>query len=162
MFSITKENPFYSLNYLLLITLKQLSFEQKKCLTCKRCELQCGISHKDITIKDLLIKDFIVSNPRLKIYLKDGKPKLQKCMQCKKPKCIEVCEPNAIFKREDGLVLIDYAKCNSCMKCINACPFHAMYQVDSKPIKCDLCFGNPECVKGCKSFALTFKERKEV
>jgi Fe-S-cluster-containing hydrogenase component 2 len=42
------------------------------------------------------------------------------------------------------------------MRCVDACPFGAMYaHSDCKqPIKCDMCSGEPRCVETCPKSAL--------
>lgn len=47
------------------------------------------------------------------------------CMHC--GYCIEVCPHNAIYRREDGLVIIDPDKCTGCMTCVSQCPYNAIY-----------------------------------
>lgn len=47
------------------------------------------------------------------------------CMQCDKPPCTSVCPVKATWKREDGIVVIDYDKCIGCGYCIMACPYSA-------------------------------------
>lgn len=47
------------------------------------------------------------------------------CMQCDNPGCTRVCPVKATWKREDGLVTIDYRKCIGCRYCLVACPYGA-------------------------------------
>ena len=52
------------------------------------------------------------------------------CMHCDNPTCIEKCPiEGAIYKREDGLVIIDPDKCTGCRKCLqeSACPYDTIY-----------------------------------
>jgi len=53
-------------------------------------------------------------------------------------------------------VKIDRELCISCFKCLEACPFGAIFAHPDcpGPIKCDLCGGDPECVKACPKEAI--------
>jgi len=70
-----------------------------------------------------------------------------------------VCPVKALARDEGiGRVTIDYDLCIGCRFCVAACPFGAM-GVDSlarKVIKCDLCDGDPTCVKFCETKALQY------
>ena len=47
------------------------------------------------------------------------------CMQCGNAPCLEVCPTTATFRREDGIVDIDYKLCIGCGYCVVACPYLA-------------------------------------
>ena len=67
--------------------------------------------------------------------------------------CIEACKFDAMKKRE-GIVYVDYEKCTGCSLCETKCPLHAVWIHEKKAYKCDLCNGNPQCVKFCSQTAL--------
>jgi phenylacetyl-CoA:acceptor oxidoreductase subunit 1 len=47
------------------------------------------------------------------------------CMHCSDPPCVPVCPTKATFKRDDGLVAMDYDICIGCGYCAMACPYQA-------------------------------------
>ena len=86
------------------------------------------------------------------------------CMHCKNPPCLNVCPTKAIYKRADGIVLIDHEKCIGCRYCVWACPYGSMqFNPDTGIVeKCILCSQRidkgekPACVDSCPGRALTF------
>ena len=81
------------------------------------------------------------------------------CQQCDDPPCLAACPSEAIF-RDEGLdrVLINHQKCVGCRMCVSACPFGAMGfdEERGKSFKCDLCGGDPKCVRICSTGALVY------
>jgi len=47
------------------------------------------------------------------------------CLHCENPPCTDVCPVSATYRRDDGLVVIDYDLCIGCRYCMVACPYGA-------------------------------------
>jgi len=73
------------------------------------------------------------------------------CAQCQNYPCVKSCPVQALSTDGNGAVLVDREKCTSCGSCIRACPGTVPYlhPGDNKATICDLCGGDPECVKVC-------------
>lgn len=128
---------------------RKLAVIPEQCSGCKLCELVCAIGH------------FGVNNPKksaVRVLVTYPQPVVRMpvvCSQCKVPVCADAC-PVGALKRTDGIVRLDPETCISCMKCVEACPFGAIYAHEDveHPIKCDLCGGRPACVEVCPKGAL--------
>ena len=55
-------------------------------------------------------------------------------------------------------MLIDYDTCIGCRSCVTVCPFGARNYntVDKEILKCDLCGGDPQCVRFCEMKAVDY------
>jgi tetrathionate reductase subunit B len=93
------------------------------------------------------------------------------CNHCDNAPCIASCKIGAIYKREDGLVIIDPVKCTGCKSCVDACPYKAIYFNDDLNLaqKCTGCahlldsgWKEPRCVDACPTLALKFMEESEA
>lgn len=45
------------------------------------------------------------------------------CMHCDDPPCAQACPNQAIYRRPDGIVLVDKEKCAGVGRCVEACPY---------------------------------------
>lgn len=80
------------------------------------------------------------------------------CAHCTYPACLASCPRKAIYKREeDGIVLIDQARCKGYGECVRACPYKkSMYNAYTRVSeKCVGCYPaveqglQPMCVQNC-------------
>ncbi len=125
------------------------------CTGCKLCELVCS-----------LVKEGEVNPAKARIYIEEylfeGMRVPRVCVNCTEPLCIPSCPTEAITKdRETGWTKIDYDECTQCMACVDACPYGGIRASrENTVLKCDLCGGDPECVKFCVIQAISFAPRK--
>ena len=78
---------------------------------------------------------------------------------------MNVCPVKAISRDEElGRIFVDYDVCIGCRSCVGVCPFGAMsFNIKDKQVfKCDLCDGEPQCVRFCEEKAVDFLEVDEV
>jgi len=69
------------------------------------------------------------------------------CNHCTYPACLAACPRKAIYKRpEDGIVLIDQARCRGYRKCVEQCPYKKpMYRPTTRTSeKCIACYPRVE------------------
>jgi carbon-monoxide dehydrogenase iron sulfur subunit len=87
------------------------------------------------------------------------------CLHCEQAWCLEVCPAGAIGRSAStGAVEIDAEACAGCKMYLLACPYGAIrFDAQARVArKCDLCGGDPQCVKFCISGALQHVEAAEA
>ncbi len=97
------------------------------------------------------------------------------CSHCQDPACAKAAENGAVYKRPDGIVIIDPEKARGQKQIVEACPIGAVYWNEELqlPQKCTMCaellddpdylsyLGDkklkvPRCVEACPNQALIF------
>ena len=86
------------------------------------------------------------------------------CMHCDNAPCITAAQNNAVYKRPDGIVIIDPQKSGAQNQKVDSCPYGRIYWNGALqiPQKCTLCAhlidagSNPKCVDVCPMNAITF------
>jgi Fe-S-cluster-containing hydrogenase component 2 len=86
------------------------------------------------------------------------------CRGCVDAKCVKACPERAISQSQTtGLLIIDDEKCKGCDWCVQACDHGGItiHAETGKAIACNLCEGDPQCVKACPEEALEVVETDE-
>jgi molybdopterin-containing oxidoreductase family iron-sulfur binding subunit len=111
----------------------------------------------------------------------EGHPLPILCNQCATPACVRVRPTSATWKREDGVVMMDWHRCIGCRYCMAACPYgsRSFNWSDPRPYirnltadfptrtkgvveKCNFCEERladgraPACVEACRQKAIVF------
>ncbi|KLU62363.1 tetrathionate reductase subunit B precursor [Peptococcaceae bacterium CEB3] len=105
-----------------------LLVDLQRCLGCDTCTLAC--KQENGTPRDVFFARVLNMEtgtfPKVKrSYL----PVL--CNHCADAPCLRACPNKAIFRRSDGIVLIDQDRCNGTGACVSACPYGNIFLTPS-------------------------------
>ena len=90
------------------------------------------------------------------------------CSHCANPACMAAAKDGAVYKRDDGIVIIDPDKAVGQKQIVDACPIGAIYWNEELQLaqKCTMCAEllddpdypgfEPRCVEACPNQALVF------
>ena len=131
--------------------MKRLIVDASVCAGCRICELACAHSHE---------LKYSPSLSRLTVIKIDkyGMDYPLTCRQCPQCPAMESCPVEALNRAIDGTIMVDNETCIGCSQCTQSCIYSAIKMWKSKPLICDLCSGDPACVKRCPTEALRFEE----
>jgi len=128
---------------------------RNQCTECNVCELACSLVHSpDGEVNPALARIRIEHAPTKPSRVNsDGLGFIAEiCHHCgNPPPCAEVCPTDAFYYDPETMAaVIEQDKCIQCMECIPGCPFDVVFVAPSgELLKCDLCGGDPVCVKAC-------------
>ncbi len=162
--------------------MKAFVVDTVKCNGCYCCQIACKDEHvgNDWTSYAKPQPDTGQFWLKLHEYVRGTVPKVKMhylpvlCMHCDEAACIKACPVDGgVYKREDGLVIIDPDKCTGCKRCVDACPYHVIYFNEDLNLaqKCTGCahlldgghpIDVPRCVDACPTDALRFVEEAEL
>lgn len=156
---------------------KVFLFDTAKCNGCHNCQISCKDEHVDNDWSPyakpqpdtghfwMKVKETVHGQvPKVKIEY-TAIP----CMHCAEASCMKVAKDGAVYRRNDGLVIIDPEKAKGQRQIMEVCPYGAIYWNDKLdiPQKCTGCAhlldeGKvPRCVDACPTGALLFGEEDE-
>jgi anaerobic carbon-monoxide dehydrogenase iron sulfur subunit len=147
---------------------KILAYDPHLCTGCMYCMTACSTHNEGSTS---------LSKGRLKIIRHEGHALTRTdeqdeliftfvgCQQCEDPACSVVC-PTGALRRDasTGAMVIHREECDGCRMCLVECPFGAISfnQKNKQVFKCELCNGDPLCVKFCQPQALRFVSARDA
>jgi Fe-S-cluster-containing dehydrogenase component len=158
---------------------KVMIIDINKCNGCYNCQLSCKDEHVGNDWTPIAkpqpdtghfwykITEIVQGSvPKVRVrYMHDL------CQHCDAAPCIAACNHRALYKRDDGIVILDPEKCRGSRACISACPYKAIYYNTDLNIsqKCTFCahllddgWTEPRCVQSCPTDALIFGEESEL
>ena len=137
----------------------KLVVKKGQCTGCMLCESACSIFHEGVAS---------LEGARVQISRGEALSHaygINVCRQCKICPPIDDCPVQAITREDEfGAILINVDAClPGCSICVVSCHLDAIFQsAGQKPSLCDLCDGDPQCVKMCEPLALGITEVKMV
>jgi Fe-S-cluster-containing dehydrogenase component/formate-dependent nitrite reductase membrane component NrfD len=133
--------------------------DQRKCIGCHACTVACKEENRvplgafRTWVKYVERGTF----PDTRRYFA-----VLRCNHCDDAPCVTICPTVALYRRPDGIVDFDNARCIGCKSCMQACPYDALY-IDPETntaAKCNYCAHRvevglePACVIVCPEQAI--------
>jgi Fe-S-cluster-containing dehydrogenase component len=165
---------------------------------CEQCLSACKRAHNIPDIPDLSHEvKWIWKEPFEKVFPLQqndytrtayaGHPLPLLCNHCAEPACTRVCPTQATWKRDDGVVMMDWHRCIGCRYCMAACPYGSRsfnwvdprryiaqpnpdFPTRTKGVveKCNFCEERlakkqtPACVEACRNQAMIFGDLNDA
>jgi len=133
-----------------------IAVDYARCSGCRICEAECCLSRE---------KSFDLWHSRIRLHRFEPPIDIASvCAGCADAPCIAACprEVGALSRDSlTGAVILNEAKCIGCQACLNACAkdrseIIRMSRDGKKALGiCDLCGGDPACVKVCPEQCLS-------
>jgi len=160
--------------------MKAFVIDITKCIGCYNCQIACKDEHVGNDWSPIAKPQPDTGQFWCKIneHIRGTVPKVKMayvpviCQHCAEAPCIDACKiKGALYRRSDGLVIIDPTSCTGCKNCVDACPYRVIYFNTDLNIaqKCTGCahlldtgWKEPRCADACPTEAIIFGEESEL
>jgi tetrathionate reductase subunit B len=162
--------------------MKAFTFDVNQCNGCYCCQIGCKDEHCGNDWSPYAKPQPLTGHfwGKLNDYVRGQVPHVKMsfifvpCQHCENATCIDACPYDAIYRREDGLVIIDPKLCIGCRECLHseACPYGVIYWNANLHIaqKCTGCahlidrgeIFAPRCADNCPVLALKFGDESDL
>ena len=156
-----------------------LVIDVAKCENCQNCLLACKDEHTNNHWPGYSLPQPAHGQRWMSIHGKErGQYPLidvaylpMPCMHCDNAPCMKAAKDKAVYKRKDGIVLIDPQKAKGQKQLVDACPYNAIWwnEEEGSPQKCTFCahlldngWEAPRCVQACPTGALRVEYQDEL
>jgi Fe-S-cluster-containing dehydrogenase component len=151
-----------------------MAFDLSRCIGCYNCQIACKDEHVGNDFPPIAKSQPTFGHFWLRIDESEQAwspshikvtymPKL--CNQCEDPACLKVAKNGAVYKRADGIVIIDPEKAVGQKQLVDACPYGSIYWNEELNVaqKCTFCahlvddgWQVPRCVQTCPTGVMYF------
>ena len=159
---------------------KVLIIDISKCNGCHNCQIACKDEHAGNDWTPIARPQPLTGQFWTKVSdkIRGSVPKVKVsylhsiCRHRNDAPCIRACPNSAIYKRPDGIVIIDPLKCRGNRNCIRECPYEEVIWFNEElniSQKCTFCahlidrgWNETRCSDACPTGAFTFGDEEEL
>jgi Fe-S-cluster-containing dehydrogenase component len=156
-----------------------LLIDSARCTSCYNCFLACKDEHCEHAAPGYAEAQPMTGQYWMNIIEKERGtfPRVKQscipvtCMHCRNAPCVKAGNGGAVYRRDDGIVIIDPNKAVGQKQIVDACPYRVIYWNEEKnlPQKCTMCahlldqgWAKPRCVEMCPTGALSFTTAQDL
>lgn len=158
---------------------KVFAIDISRCSGCMNCQLACKDEHCGNDWAPYALAQPEIGQFWLKVeeHVCGTIPKVEMhyiprlCNHCENAPCIAAAKDGAVYRREDGFVIIDPEKAKGQKQIAEACPYGAIYWSEEHGVaqKCTGCahlldngYEKPRCVEACPTDAFKFGDEEDM